>query len=248
MNFNFAHGPDSQLNSHLIDEVIALYGIDIKFLLVEYINKDETIFKDFQHIKTDEKKIFNMKALPENSESFDNTNYSFADFGFLDFDNINLFIHTNEFKKTGINLNQIIGNIIVLPSNKVMEITDLQFMVPGINNAFTEDSNKSVYRVVCRPYEFKNIDEIDHEHLKHSVKQTEKMIPDDILNNYDALDDYFNEILKDDEKREYEVEVQPAKQQVQETEEIDEMGRNKQVLVDKPMFINDEKDIWGQFK
>lgn len=247
MNFNFVKTPTYNLNSHLIEEVINLYGIDIKFLLVEYINKDETVFKDFQHIKTDRNKIFDMKALPENTENFDNTSYAFADFGFLDFDNITLFIHVSEFDKAKIEMNKIVGNIIVLPSNKVMEITDIQFMVPGINNAFTEDNDKSVYRLVCKPYEFKNIDEIDHEHLKHSTKRTEEMIPDEILNNYDALDDYFNEILKDDKEREYEVEVQPAKKQVIDTDEIDEMGRNKQERVDKPMFINDEKDIWGQF-
>lgn len=247
MNFNFFKSPTYNLNSHLIEEVISLYGIDVKFLLVEFINKDETIFKDFQHIKTDKKKVFDMKALPENTESFDNTNYAFADFGFLDFDNITLFIHVSQFNKINVEMNKIIGNIIVLPSNKVMEITDLQFMVPGINNAFTEDNDKSVYRIVCKPYEFKNIDEINHEHIKYSEKRTEEMIPDTILNNYDALDDYFSEILKDDKKREHEVEVQPAKQQVQETEEVDEMGRNKQIKVDKPMFINDEKDIWGQF-
>lgn len=246
MNFNFFHNPEYNLHSHLIDEVISLYGIKIKFLLVEYINKDETVFKDFQHIKTDHKKVFDMNALPENSEFFDNTNYNFGDFGFLDFNNISFFIHTKEFNKINVSLNKIIGNIIVLPSNKVIEITDVQFMVPGINNAFTEDSEKSVYKITCRPYEFKVINEIDHDHLKHSEKKSKEMIPDKILNNYDALDDYFNEILNNDMAREYEVEVQPAKDQIQETDEKDEMNRNKNIKVEKPMYINDEKDIWGQ--
>ena len=247
MNFNFSGTPAYNLNSHLIEEVINLYGIDIKFLRVEYINKDETIFKDFQHIKTDKKNIFEMKALPENMDSSDSQGYSFQDFGFLDFNTLNLFIHTSEFQKVGLELNQIISNIIVLPSNKVLEITDVQFIVPGINNAFTQDDYKSVYKVVCRPYEFKVQDEVQPQHLEHSKERSEKMIPDSILRDYDALDNYFNEIIKDAKEREYEVEVEPAKNQVLETEETDFLDQKKQVKVQKPMFINDEKDIWGQF-
>ena len=91
MNLNFSNQPEYDLYKSLIKEVIDTYGIKIKFLKTEKINIDN-VLGDFSHMKTDKDKIFEMFALPENSESFDNTNYGFDSFGFLDFDNINLFV------------------------------------------------------------------------------------------------------------------------------------------------------------
>ena len=67
MNLNFSNQPEYDLNKSLIKEVIDTYGIKIKFLKTEKINIDN-VLGDFSHMKTDKDKIFEMFALPENSE------------------------------------------------------------------------------------------------------------------------------------------------------------------------------------
>ena len=45
-NYNFNDAPDYDLNASLIDEVINLYGVLVKFLKVQHINTDDIVFKD----------------------------------------------------------------------------------------------------------------------------------------------------------------------------------------------------------
>ena len=46
-NYNFNDAPDYDLNASLIDEVINLYGVLVKFLKVQHINTDDIVFKDY---------------------------------------------------------------------------------------------------------------------------------------------------------------------------------------------------------
>ena len=51
MNFNFSQKPDYQLNTSLTEEMINLYGVLTKFLVIEQINKDDAVFGDYSHMK-----------------------------------------------------------------------------------------------------------------------------------------------------------------------------------------------------
>jgi len=168
MNFNLSRTPDYKLQARLIDEIINLYGINCKFLKVEKINKDIEVFGDFSHIKIDNKKVFNVYLMPENTEEAMNMNMSFTQFGLYTTAAVNLFISRKSMEKifpkiyTSKGIGDVIGNLIILPSGGIVEITDCQYEVPGISNLFTNVDNKNVYRLSCITYNNKQQNEIDN--------------------------------------------------------------------------------------
>jgi hypothetical protein len=196
MNFNYSSGPEYSLNEGLINETINLYGIGIKFLLVEKINKDDLVFGDYSHIKTDSNKSFDLMALPETSEAYDELGINFSQFGMLNMESINLFITRKSMDlvysdiDSGNGFEGVLGNLIVLPNNRIVEITDFQFEVPGINNMFTETARKSVYKLTCKTYDAKIINEIAPVDLA-SQETT------DSVGEYATLDSYFDELQAD---------------------------------------------------
>ena len=222
MSFNFSQAPEYKLNSNLIKEIIHLYGVTVKFIRVDKVNHDKTIFKDFSHLESLES--YDIEVLPEMSESFDMQNSPLQDFGLLNFDNAELFVHKSAFDNI-CKYNQIVGNLIVFPSNKVMEITFAEEQVPGINNLYTFGDTKTCYKLTCKPYEFKKTDEIQHVDLKNQPI-------DDPIKEYDALDEYFNELLKDSQERAHEAEVQQT---------VQTASGEKVPVIDKT-----KQDIWGQ--
>lgn len=230
----------------MIKEVIELYGIEVKFIKTNRINHDSTIFKDFSHLEGHD--AFTINVLPENSEGFDTANIALQDFGLLNFDNVSFFVHRDVIEPV-CSYPEIVGNLIVLPSGKTMEITMVEMQTPGVNNLYTFDDRKSVYKLTCKPYDFKPMDELqnldanlgasrdndDNEAGKggatrSSVEKDRQM--DDVLREYDALDGYFDEILKDTEERRVETEVVPSVQTATDK---------------KPMVSREEDDVWGQF-
>lgn len=228
MSFNFSHRAEYRLNSSMIKEVIELYGVPAKFIKVDPVNLDHTIFKDYSHLLSLDS--YDITVLPETSDAFETANLPLQDFGILNFDNITLFIHADSIKEI-CNFNQLVGNLIVLQSNKVMEITFAELQVPGINNLFTYDDAKSVYKLTCKPYDFKANDEIKHVDMRAEQKE----LPDQIR-DFDALDAYFDQILNDTETRREETEVKPVVP-VKDGEEITK----------KPIINKDVDDVWGQY-
>lgn len=229
MNFNFSHQPECRLNSVMAREVIALYGITAKIIITEKVNHDQTIFKDFTHLASlDSHEI---QVLPEDSNNFEVNGTPFQEFGIINFDNMNLFIHSDSIADI-CPFNQLIGNLIQLPSNKVMEIVNAEQYVPGINNLFVYSDAKSVYRLTCRPYEFKATDEIRHEPIEETAENEE----DDPIRDYDALDEYFTEILNDTKERAHETEVEPTVP-----------VKTENGVVNKPKVDKSVDDVWGQF-
>ena len=294
MNFNFSKKAEYSLNSSLIDEAIRLYGIRVKFLLTEKINLDDTIFGDYSHMKSDAEKIWDMFMLPEMPESFDIGQYMFDEFGFTSFENINLFVSTKMFRGV-CEMREIVGNLIVLPSSKVFEITSIEWMVPGINNLFTFADEKSVYKLSCKPYDFKLISELDHKDLVseftgisttpespetetsetespteeiesssnevesteetetsaggtdsteeietpiEEVESSEKMISD-----YDALDGYFEELIRQKEKQDTELEIKESVTTVVPSDE----KKTPDTTEKKPIYDTTEVDIWNGY-
>jgi len=203
MNFNMNSKPDYSLQGRLTDEVIRLYGIKTKLLLTEKINYDSTVFGDYQSIKTNKENTFLVSMMPETSEEYDNIGVNFSDFGMLNVETINLFVSRIEIEKTfedifdkeGVDESEYVvdplspvkklqSNLVILPNNRVMEITNVEFMVPGINNLFTYQDIKNVYKLTLKTYDRKLTDNIDS--LNDEDNET--------IGSYKELDSYFDEL------------------------------------------------------
>lgn len=228
MNFNFSSQPDYQLNTSLTEEMINLYGVLTKFLVTEKINRDDNVFGDYSHMKTDNSRIYDIYMLPENSDEWDENNLSLTSFGLVNFANVSLFVSKRSFDAIA-DLGTITGNLIVFPNNKVMEITDVTSTVPGVNNLFTYKDEKSVYKLTCKPYDFKLINEVDN--IDISV---DPEVP------YETLDVYFQELVDRSATQDIEAEVTPQVTTVDNSQALDQK-------VIKPIVDKTEDDVWGQF-
>jgi len=229
MNFNLTTKKDYKLNASMLTEMINLYGIYIKLLLVDRVNQDTLVFGDYSHLKTEPGKSYELTALPENSDEWDSEGSMFSDFGLVNYDNIRLFVSRTSIDKifTDFDSNKgfehIIGNLIVLPNNKIMEISDIQFEVPGINNSFTNNDVKSAYKLSLVPYNMKLINEIENTEItpSSSVK--------DSTNEYSELNKYFDELTQDEISIDTEAEI---------TINSD---------TNTPVIATDEDDVFGRF-
>lgn len=230
MNFNFNSKQEYSLNTSLVEEMINLYGILTKFLVVEKINEDDVVFGDYSHLKSDSEKIYDMYMLPENSEDWDSEGYNYDLFGITNFENITLFVAKSNFENEDHNeFHEIVGNLLVFPNNKIMEITDVDPTVPGINNLFTYNDAKSVYKITCKPHSMKLINEIDNVDIS-----TEDNVP------YETLDNYFNELIDTAVKQDEETEILPS---------VDTVKKEKtgNTIIKKPIIDTTEDDVFGSF-
>jgi len=236
MNLNFYNNPEYELNRSLITEMISMYGIQVKFVKVKKINED-LVFKDYQHLVADKNDIIEMYALPENSDSFDSSGYQFNSFGFTDLNNLSVFISVESFGD--IQFKEIVGNLIVLPSNKILEITDVTFQVPGINNDFVNNNSRTVYKLTLTPYEFKLTD-----NLSEIQKPSDDLSPLDTPPK--SLDDYFEELMKEKEDLETELEVKDSQTVSKETNLVDSFERPIDEKVKSQKNVTTD-DVWGSF-
>jgi hypothetical protein len=229
-NFNINDNPEYDLNASLIDETINLYGIPVKFLVTTKLNSDDNIFGDYSSIKTDNSKIFEIYAMPENSESWDSGGYNFSEFGMLNLDAVAVFVSKNTVENImELDFKQMYNNLVVMPNNKVMEVTDVQFEVPGVNNLFTFKNAKSVYKLTLKPYALKLTDEINQSDI--SIEDGE---------DYSTLDNYFDELLDRKTAVDTEMEINPSVDTIIKSDPID--------IVQKKPFINKTEDsIFGEF-
>ena len=230
-NYNMDNSPEYNLNASLIDECITLYGIPTKFLVTTKLNSDDTVFGDYSSIKTDGTKIFDVYMLPENTESWDSGGYNFSDFGLLNNDNCSCFVSKLSVETIGLEFKSLYGNLVVMPNNKIMEVTDVQFEVPGVNNLFTFKNAKSVYKLTLKPYAVKLTDEIDTGDIS--------VDPDE---DYSTLDNYFNELLDVKISQDTEMEINPA---------VDTINKEDGVEIDivqkKPRVSRVEDSVFGEF-
>lgn len=192
MNFNTTKKPDYRLQGRLINEMINLYGVPVKLLLTEKLDKDDIVFGDYSSVKVDKDKVFEIKALPENSENWDDISTNFSEFGMLNVENIRMFISSKtvhkifdeEFKP----IRGLQNNLIILPNDKIMEITDVDFHVPGVSNLYTYNDDKNCYKISLKPYHVKLTDNLND-------------IKDDMVNpeTYEQLDKYFDELTSSED-------------------------------------------------
>lgn len=230
MNFNFNSQPEYQLNTSLIEEVIKLYGVLVKFLITEKINEDTTVFGDYSHMKSDNNKIYDIYMLPETSEDWDTGGFGMSQFGLMSLENIVLFAAKSSFNDPNRDeMSEIVGNLLVLPNNRVMEITNVEVTTPGVNNLFTYQDAKSVYALTCKPHDFKLINELDSVDI--SIDPT---VP------YETLDVYFQELIGDKVDQDVAAEVTPKVNSIDKTTVYD-------TKVLKPIIDKSEDDIFGNF-
>ena len=216
----------------MIEEVIRLYGILVKFLVTEKINEDKAVFGDYSHMKSDNNKIYDIYMLPETTEDWESGGFGMSQFGLMSLENITLFAAKRSFDPSPDSVedqHEILGNLIVLPNNRVMEITNVDSTVPGVNNLFTYNDAKSVYKLTCKPHDFKLINEL--ETVDISIDPT---VP------YETLDVYFQELIGDKAFQDVTSEVQPSVSTVDKTAQTD-------VKVLKPIIDKSEDSVWGQF-
>lgn len=236
-NYNFNNAPDYDLNASLIDEVINLYGVLVKFLRVQHLNKDDVVFKDYSSIKTNSDSIFEIYLMPENTENWDNGGFNYTQFGIMDMNNINMFCSKFSLEAMNIDVKNINGNLVVLPNNKIMEITNYDFCTPGVNNLFTFNNAKSVYKLTLVPYNVKINDELDVVDIMH--KDTEDL--GEV--NYNTLDKYFDELINIKNEQDFETEIKDTVQVVQKTGSLS----NIDIVVNKPIINKEEDDVFGNF-
>ena len=166
MNFNLKSN-EYDLQASQTRELIRLYGIPCKLLLAERINKD-LIFGDHSHIKVDNKSVFDIHLLPENSEEYDQMDKLQTQFGIPVETSVNFFVakkSINEKIQQSINVDsynefnilepddtikRIISSLLIMPSGKILEITNVDFECVGTNNMFVYNYSKNVCKLFCK--------------------------------------------------------------------------------------------------
>lgn len=244
MNFNITRKPEYVLYKSCTREMIDLFGIKCKLALIKKLNIS-TIVNEWASLMTDAKAVFDITILPETAESFDTMDYQFNNFGFLPSDNISCFIAADDCDAI-VRFQDIIGNLVILPSGKIMEISDANIQAQHTNNLYAYPDDKTVYQLRLVPYEFKLHDAITDKHLapdlepkdpdaevigelktslyKHKVKKAISSRPAEELEaitreNYKVLDDYIDRL--NDETRRQDLEVIDPDDPIYDTKEVD---------------------------
>lgn len=193
MNFNMSPTNEYDLQGNLTHELIQLYGVKTKIIKAEKRNKDVTVFGDYSHLMTLNESV-EIYGLPEDPEGYNNLASSgFSGFGFMGIESINIFYSKQSIQEAypGIDnltdYSDIYGNLVVLPSGKIMEITEISRETPGANNMFTSASTKNAYKFSMKIHDVKLNSELSEE---IDVEENES--------TYASLESYFDEITSDE--------------------------------------------------
>lgn len=238
-NFNFSHSAEYDLNIKLIDEFIRLYGIECRLLLSKKQNIDPVVFGDWSSIKTNKTDVFDIHIYSESADNFERDSYQFTDFGFNISDTMAGYISIVEANQYNLTIEKFISSLILLPSNKFLEVTDVEYQVPGMNNLWAYSDRKSAYKLTLRTYEFKL-----HDHLDQSsaISTMEVESVDDIEEtekSYDILDGYFETLLK----KEDDIHIESEVKDLNSVKDANAQSDNERVF--KPIVNNDEDDPFG---
>ena len=175
-------------------------------ILSEKINED-SVFGDFSHLKVDNTSIFEIYGFPDNADEYEAGEALSSNFGFMGETNVDIYISKFSFdklfadkKKGEIQLDKIVNSLIVLPSQKVLEITDLKVETPSINNLFMYNNLKNCYRLKCRSYHFKEQDELSSDMFNSNSTDNDYLD----TNELKTLESYFDELTNIKEEQDLE--------------------------------------------
>lgn len=161
-NFNISSQPEYELYRGVTDEYINLYGLVCKYIITTKVQKD-FIWGEYSHIKIDNSTIYELPLKMMNDTSFDGENL-FTKFGFMGQENSEAIvsaitmegIHPNITSLTGNGWDSIIGNLVIFPNGKIMEVVQFKPEVDGLNNLFPYSDRKNVYKLILRQYSNNN--------------------------------------------------------------------------------------------
>ena len=194
-NLNFTHKNEYSLHNNIIAEAIGLYGVQCKLIITFKQNIDFTVFGDWSNIKTNGLNIFDIDVLPADQSDIERQDYQFTEFGLNYLYSNEVFISSKSLAKLGINLEALYSALIVFPSNQVMEITDVDFKVPGVNNLWAYTDLKSVIKLTLNSYQFKLHDDIQDKDLVNTL-EVEGDSPEKIEENI-ARDERNDNLLQE---------------------------------------------------
>lgn len=245
-NLNFTHKNEYSLHNNIISEAISLYGVQCKLIITFKQNIDFTVFGDWSNIKTNGLNIFDIDVLPADQSDIERQDYQFTEFGLNYLYSNEVFISSKSLAKLGINLEALYSALIVFPSNQVMEITDVDFKVPGVNNLWAYTDLKSVIKLTLNSYQFKLHDNIQDKDLVNTLEvegDSPEKIEENIEisdENFKVLDNYFESILNTKTDQDLESEVRDV------TVDVDKnIKEDKDDGVLKPIIDNSEQDPFG---
>lgn len=224
MNLNYRRVEYDLLGTQT-EEVIRVYGLKIKWIFTQKVNSD-IIFGDFSHYKADDSTSYEVYAMPENSEDFEEYERLQTQFpGVIGDSTMNLFISKismrelvqksentqNQIDITLANamVQKLIGSLLILPSGQIMEVTSITLDALGANNAFANAVDKNLYNIKCRTYIHKQSHEVS---VNPDIKDSESLDTGDTPDMFDTLDKYFiemtqrNEEIKDEAKERFDKE------------------------------------------
>jgi len=208
-NLNISRKPERNLDGHLIDEMISIYGVPCLWLFSERINEDHIVFKDFSHFKV-EKDYKQVTLLPENMENWDG-GVQFGGFGMFQAYTIELFISAKEI----INLyphflddkgsrSKIVNSLILTPGNQILEITNVESFDIGVSNQFSYADFPNSYKLTARIYT-PNLSDEGVTEIKDSINLEETEIFD-YTEDVDTseIDEFFKtlDVVKDTQNTE----------------------------------------------
>lgn len=246
INLNFTHKSEYQVHNNLIAEAIDIYGIQCKLLITIKENTDYTVFGDWSNIKTNGSTIFDINVLPSDQSDIEKE-YQFTDFGLNYLYNNEVFISSKALAKLGINLEALYSALLVFPSNQIMEITDVDFKVPGVNNLWAFSDLKSVIKLTLNSYQFKNTDNIEDKHLINTLEvnsENPETLQNDIEQqeeNYKVLDNYFETLLRVKDSQDFDSEVRDCTTEVKKPEKDSDFNEP----LKKPIVDTKEVDPFG---
>lgn len=173
MNLNFNEDPSYQLHRDLIEEMISIYGIPVKFILTDkmtepgiYSGSRDNVFQSFSSIKPlqgfdIEQAQETLYAYPTAHEEYGNgMAFSFNNFGVINDDTFDLLIAINSLKFLAdrdeelVHPSRVISSLIVMPNGKVFEVTNCTMHTEGKNNAFLYSNTPSAYQLSLKSYSF----------------------------------------------------------------------------------------------
>lgn len=245
-NLNFTHKNEYSLHNNIIAEAIGLYGVQCKLIITFKQNIDFTVFGDWSNIKTNGSNIFDIDVLPADQSDIERQEYQFTEFGLNYLYSNEVFISSKSLAKLGINLEALYSALIVFPSNQVMEITDVDFKVPGVDNLWAYTDLKSVIKLTLNSYQFKLHDDIQDKDLVNTLEvegDSPEKIEENIEisdENFKVLDNYFESILNTKTDQDIESEVRDV------TVDVDKnIKEDKDDGVLRPIVDNSEQDPFG---
>ena len=198
MNFNRnSKRNDYNLKANQIHEMIDLYGVEADYLYVQKNNIDN-VLKDFSHLSLGENESRKVMLLPENSDEFDGSQ-SFSMWGLDNLRTLNLFISRKSLLKLYPDFDDekgysgILNSLLVFESGSIQEITFIEPQVPGINNVFLSDEDKSSYLLTTRAYS---------QSKQNDIKEEPEEV---VMDEMEDIDSYFKSL--DDKKEVIETEA-----------------------------------------